>query len=791
MSKTAEKMDTDGAVARLFNRNRKLNNNHAHLDEDMRLWQEEFCRIKTYVDPTTGKRIDYPENGMLGYMMGSVPIMIYDLPELRARVDTAFVTPTRHMFISAHFAKRLIKSQLDGRDGLFFIFRHELEHLRRMHCNRMMNIDPETANIAQDARINIDCVQIGSEVQLARHGGADYKTPDRESETFLSTVRQYYNNMCPAVAIGVAQNYEGYKKWGNQAEEFIAEQMIKEREAKKDLPKPPPPDSKLAALCNAVMQDYDSIRGIAEKNNKRREKENASDLQKGDISAKWPIAERNGAIELSNRLIEVIDLLNPQLKILESEDLKRMTEKDVLIVLTAIYEVVETDEMHAHNENMEQLPITALTGDLYVDQLKPLERSMLLVEVLRDLLKPRMGKGLCENGIIDTREANKTLNRGNGSPDDLLRETAGLDGVAPPANIYRGDEHSMSAEELAQILKQAGMDTAVKQLGFDDLIKITAEENAARGSITNAINDAVEDEKKVGANRIPGGHLVQYAVARMNDFFKPVLTLKMTIKQIMEDAVASTVRYDPDEAWIYSQMEPEDLGVASALDIPMNGTYVPGDTKRRTIPLLIDTSGSVSDAQLKRLVSEAINMARNTGGSSPPDIFITFADTIARGEPVFINESNYLEFLAKGIEYGGRGGTSFQASLENLYEMTRPGELLHGKDIASIIYLTDTYDVLPDYGKLTARAEDCGMNRLPPHLFIAPIECFNPSFAEGVKDWADTIFFDPEVELTIDLDEVEASRGNVMLGSKTDHDSEKPAKKSRKKNAGAALAASP
>ena len=197
---------------------------------------------------------------------------------------------------------------------------------------------------------------------------------------------------------------------------------------------------------------------------------------------------------------------------------------------------------------------------------------------------------------------------------------------------------------------------------------------------------------------------------------------------------------------------------------------MPGKEQKPLIFVPIDTSGSVDDAMLKRFVTEAINMARKVSRGVAPDVVIVFADTVARGAPVFINEKNYKQFLEKGIDYGGRGGTSFQASLENLFELVKPGSKsgYAKRNIDAIIYMTDTGDSVPDAYRLLTKAMECGMKKLPTTLFLAPKSCFNDSFQAGIKKWADILYFDtaPGHKQTVKLDNIAADQERKNAGLK-------------------------
>jgi hypothetical protein len=289
-----------------------------------------------------------------------------------------------------------------------------------------------------------------------------------------------------------------------------------------------------------------------------------------------------------------------------------------------------------------------------------------------------------------------------------------------------------------------------------------------KNGIVGAINKATEDQATVGS-RYPGGHLLNYAKAQMLDFFRPVLSWEMAIKKIV-DGSGKGSRFAPDEPWTIYHVAASDMGFRSQDEVPYMGSRMPGKEQKPLVFCAIDTSGSVDDSMLKRFVTESLNMARKASRGIAPDVVIVFADTVARGEPVFITERNYKGFLSNGINYGGRGGTSFQASIENIYDMVRPGSKsgYAKRTLDAIVYMTDTGDNVPDPRRLLSKAMSCGLKKLPPTLFLAPKSCFNDAFNTGVKKWANIVWFNtaPGAKQTIKLSDEASSQDRKMASIK-------------------------
>lgn len=120
--------------------------------------------------------------------------------------------------------------------------------------------------------------------------------------------------------------------------------------------------------------------------------------------------------------------------------------------------------------------------------------------------------------------------------------------------------------------------------------------------------------------------------------------------------------------------------------------------QRALLFVLINTSGSIDDAIPEHFISEALIMSRKTSRGLAPDVVIIFADSVARGEPVFVTEKNDKQLLQLGIQYGGRYGTRLEESIRNIFELVKQGSKSGhaNRGIDAIAYMTDTGDDVPD-----------------------------------------------------------------------------------------------
>lgn len=725
----------------------RLNLHAGDLQEDVMRRVEEFNAITTVF--VRGDRYDIRANGMLSDILVNTPVLIYDLPELKMRCDTAFVDTTGRMYFCDTFYRKLIEEQDAGKDSLFFLFRHEAEHLRRLHLQRMLDVDPDISNDAADMRINHDIITLAVGNRLLAENPA---APSPSKAVLDQGVANYIANLGEAVSKGVGMTMAEYIEFRGWSEERIAAHLMAKRakapqpqQASKQL------DVSFAELMEGAAQDNDAIHALGLASG--RTMPNHMPNETGIATPNAPVSviastlaselRKIGAAKGKVSLPAMQSVMGGLITIMDTME---MTDRDL--------------QHHALQSAGAGAPVRSVsTKDAYVNGLKPRERIMLAAKLLNMVLNPSSSAGGPKTkGGMKVKDLDQMLGRGK-SNDSSPGEPG-----TPQANVEGGGDHVMDAREVAEILERNGLHDAASKLGYDDLTKLSREEQAARQSVVGAINKAHEDTMKVGS-RMPGAHMVDYAVARMNDFYKPVLTLRMAVKEVIEGA-GRAQRFEEMEPWQPFYVDHSDMGLSSANDIPYMGSYVMGTTERPVVVVIMDTSGSVNDAMLKRFATEGVNFAKENDGEAAPEVVLIFADTVCRGEPVFIDENNVDQYLKTGVSYGGRGGTSFQASIEHVFEMFRPegGGALEGRKMDALIYFTDSFDRVPDQDRLEAKAFECGLNQLPTTLFLVPQSCYNEPFAEGVKDWAATVFFNPSRELgsahdqvnDLDMEEIEA-----------------------------------
>jgi hypothetical protein len=706
---------------------RRLNTHAVDLQIAIDEVRDDFLDIRSIWH--LGERHDVPRYGLLAEIVKRVPILVYDLPELKRKCDTAFVDGTGRMYLADTFARRALKEHQEGRDSLFFLIRHEADHLRRMHLSRMLDVNPQLANIAQDIRINIDIVKAEAASRYEDETGIIAGKAE-----ILNQAKKYLaeHKDC-TIGVGCAMNFEDYQKYDGLSEESIAALLMKDW---KDPPAIPDRQISFDHIMQGAAGEVDGIKGIVLSGAAMPPMPQHTSMTPADLSALSQDLRHIGKVKANPKSVSDTDL------------------QSALDRLTAVSEHQGLIEIDLQHQKAAQAAAgtggahqSGKTGDAYLDILSPNERVQLAIEVLGSILNPaakQQGKPGESSGGMSIKDIERALGRDPGDGDAI-----------PNPNVTHSHDHVMDTDELIETLKAAGLNPAsMAKLGYDDLKQVQAETAAAKDNVVSAINAATEDMMKVGG-RYAGGHIVQHANAQMRDFFKPVISWEMALKQVTE-AVGKGQRHAPEEPWMIYHVDAADMGFKHQNDVPYQGGNVPGKHVKPLLFDIIDTSGSVDDSMLKRFVTEALNQARRMSRGNAPDVVISFADTIARGEPVFITEHNHRNFLNRGINYGGRGGTNFQASIENIFELVKPGARTPytGRQIDAIVYMTDTGDAVPDFARLLRKAQECGLKKLPPILFLAPKSCYNKAFHDGVSKHASMIWFDASAKTHIKIDEV-------------------------------------
>lgn len=720
---------------------KRLNANAQDLQDEIESIRDEYLEVvSVYI---SGVRHDIMRHGMLAEIVSRTPILVYDLPELKDEVNTAFVDKSGKIFISDDFARRLIAEHKAGKDSANFLIGHEADHLRRLHLTRMSEFPHRLANEAQDIRINIDLTRMGAAAIIESERGYDY-TPTEDDIT--KAAGQYLAEMATtALSIGCAMNIEDFKKWGVRSEESIAAELMK---TWKEPPALPNREVSFEHIMEGAAQESDNVKGMLLNGRPLpNSSQAAAQLTPNDLSGLAQDLRHIGKSKANPAKVTDADIQSAidRLKVLCGH--QGLLELD-LQHAKAVQALAGSGAAHASGK----------TGDAYLDQMSPSDRVKMAIQVLEHILKPQNSNAgnPQKGGALTIKDLERMRSgKGNGQPQpgqgqpqpgqpgDPSQQNGIDKSTIPSPNVTHSMDHVMDPKDVADILAKAGVNgETMQKLGYDDLKGLEEEVRSTKDGLVSAINKATEDMMRVGS-RFPGGHMVNYARAQMLDFFKPVVTWEMALKKVIEGA-GKGMKFEQMEPWTIYHVDAGDMGFKSQRDVPYMGSMVPGKPQKPLIFVAIDTSGSVDDAMLKRFVSEALGMARRVGRGTSPDVIVSFADTIARGEPVFITEKNYKQFLDKGLDYGGRGGTNLQSGIEGLYELVKPGSKsgFAKRNIDAVVYMTDLGDQCPDPARLLRKANECGLKRLPTTLWLAPRQCLDERFHKAARQWSEVVYFD-------------------------------------------------
>lgn len=684
----------------------RINNNSEDLQDDLDNVKMAYVEAVVENSFSYQNRFEYSKNGMLAEILKNVPVLIYDHPMIKMHVNTAFVDNTGRMFISDSFYKLMKKDSENTRINIIdFVFGHEAEHLRRAHLSRMLDFDHEISNVANDIRINSDLhrFEIWKRVKERAHSAVD-----EDSDIFKREVTRYFKEVASSEILSklYCRTEEEFYKWGKRSEEDIAAELM--REAKENPSQEPPKQSQSATIsfkdvCTAVADDLASISALG----------------------KTTPAVVNAANQLSAK-VRALGPTRGNVPTAQLDDIMRGVYDH-----SQSPEVVHLDLDHS---NLPDPKRSGRTGNDFIDCMSPSHRAHLLLAILNMRLQARGSSA------------------SSGSDGDTIKITD-LDLPFDPDSDPT-DQHMLDGKETADMLKEAGLEESAKKLGYDDLEKINEGERVAKEAVAGALGQASEDMNRMGGGKYPGAHMVDHATAQMQNLYKPVISIRAKMKESLEESSKES-RFDQEEPWMIYNMTAEDLGLDSEMDVPYMGSYIPGGTQRPLYVVIIDTSGSVSDHQLKRFISEAIGFSMDMESiENPPEIIITFADTICRGEPLFVNQDNALDFIKKGVPYGGRGGTNFTASVEHVFTMFEETGAFSGRRFDGMFYMTDTYDSAPTLERMETAAEKAGFHKLPPMVFLAPKECYNERFNNDIREYAEIMYFDENAFNEVDMDEI-------------------------------------
>lgn len=346
-------------------------------------------------------------------------------------------------------------------------------------------------------------------------------------------------------------------------------------------------------------------------------------------------------------------------------------------------------------------------------------------------------KGQSQNGQSQNRQGGQPQSGQGGQPqsgqsDQSQESNGGDENTQAPSDDFNGenDNHLITPKDLIEALEEAGLYDVKDMLNLpdsDEIEEIGRVVQEAQDRQHEAIQKAASDAAKCGG-KYPGQHIVDCAAEYLKNFGKARLTWKLAMRDaVLGDGMKfkGSFEHISDIANVKS--------VTKALGNRLILPTILAHKSEEVVIVLVDTSGSVSDEDLRTFFAECFELknASENGGDKASEVYIFSADTVARGEPIAITEDNVDELMSVGVKVFGRGGTDFGQSLRDVLD----SQIMKDKKPRSIVYFTDLYDNAP-------KAKDLGLDRFPepPNVvFVAAETTHSPYYEEWarkVESWA-------------------------------------------------------
>lgn len=311
-----------------------------------------------------------------------------------------------------------------------------------------------------------------------------------------------------------------------------------------------------------------------------------------------------------------------------------------------------------------------------------------------------------------------------------------------------GSDHIVSPQDLADALKEAGLGHLIDLLGIPvdengnvdsgKLAEIEARQEVNKQSAANS----VEELKSKLKEKYPGGHIDSHASDLIKINHKPKITWKSALKsELVGENKRMTHTFDVPGMEYY--IDPALMGVNTPLYI---GAPVPSAQKSFSL-VLLDTSGSMGEDELKDCVNEIMGIV-TTNEDSAPEVMIMQIDTIIRGEPVIVNYRNVRKIISEGFNVLGRGGTSLTDGINMAMAHEAVQKRLKSKQpFDHLIYFTDLGDTPPKRANLH--------KDLPKKMiYMAAPGTYNDGFASAVSSYSKVVSMGGKLEIDLSQEKV-------------------------------------
>lgn len=326
------------------------------------------------------------------------------------------------------------------------------------------------------------------------------------------------------------------------------------------------------------------------------------------------------------------------------------------------------------------------------------------------------------------------------------------------SDVFGGDNdnHIVDLADLIKTMEEAGLQGALDKLALpasDDVEKIGQVKEDADMRRVEAVERAAADCARNGG-KYPGSHIVDCAADVVRGFTRGKMTWRLLIQEaLLGEGMRFRGSMEEPSSLYYSTEVADMLG--NEVYLPVELPYKP----QSTVLCLIDTSGSVNEVDLRAFLAEIFELKTASNGFSDgaSEVVILSADTVLRGEPIEVTDSNCDELMQKGVQVFGRGGTDLANSLHQAMGL----DLMKDKNIRSVVYFTDLFDRPPT-------REALGLNDDVTVVYIAAPSTHSQhvaEFAKAVADYARVAEINEGVE--VDLSETSMDMPvNPTQGSK-------------------------
>lgn len=288
------------------------------------------------------------------------------------------------------------------------------------------------------------------------------------------------------------------------------------------------------------------------------------------------------------------------------------------------------------------------------------------------------------------------------------------------------DNHLIDPFDLRDALERDGLGDFANTMG---LPRKKADADKFKERQLKKIYDVIQKSKLFGVGR----HSLEYAEEVVGDLAKPRLRWKSAVGDVVYGSGMSYKYTDsvPGQIYFYDHNM---MGFNHPVFV---GETIPAKNEQATL-VFVDTSGSVSEEELKAFYSEVVGAFDS--GEMGGELIVMAADSDICAEPLIIDESNYHEYR-ESIPAFGRGGTNLRRSINSGMKWCDDND----RRVHGIIYLTDLEDIPPKREELP--------ENLPRMLYVTTRETYSEKFRHAVADYADVVVIEDNLEVDFDSEQ--------------------------------------